>query len=188
MDKPRLAAVDIGTNSFHLVIVEADTATGKFKILGQVGLGIIIGFTLYFNPNVVVREKMASNEIKVERETKNIVEDLRKYDNYLYSPENMKSTKTTIPFYKNNEFDYAKLISFVGPNYKKFKEAVDLIKLGGAFAVADNNQATRVLNEILNDEKKSSQFSSISSEYVNSKIGATDRILASIKQDELILK
>src|SRR5438876_9558658 len=35
MDKPRLAAVDIGTNSFHLVIVEADTATGKFKILGR---------------------------------------------------------------------------------------------------------------------------------------------------------
>ncbi len=92
----------------------------RFKILGQFGLGLIIGCTLYFNPNVVVREKMISNEIRVERETKNIVEDLRKYDNYLYSPENMKSMKTTIPFYKNNEFDYAKLISWVGPNYKKY--------------------------------------------------------------------
>ncbi|MCX6274875.1 MAG: phospho-N-acetylmuramoyl-pentapeptide-transferase [Bacteroidetes bacterium] len=93
---------------------------GKFKVLGQVGLGLIVGCTMYFNPNVVVREKMMSNEIIVERETKNIVEDLRKNENMLYSPENMKSTKTTIPFYKNNEFDYAKLLSWTGPNYRKY--------------------------------------------------------------------
>lgn len=93
---------------------------GKFKVLGQVGLGLIVGCTMYFNPYVVVREKMMSNEIIVERETKNIVEDLRKNENMLYSPENMKSTKTTIPFYKNNEFDYAKLISFIGPDYRKY--------------------------------------------------------------------
>lgn len=93
---------------------------GRFKILGQVGLGLIIGCTMYFNPYVVVREKMMSNEIVVERETKNIVEDLRKNENMLYSPENIKSTKTTIPFYKNNEFDYAKLLSWTGPNYRKY--------------------------------------------------------------------
>ena len=93
---------------------------GKFKILGQVGLGLIVGCTMYFNPYVVVREKMMSNEIIVEREAKNIVEDLRKNDNMLYSPENIKSTKTTIPFYKNNEFDYAKLLSWTGPNYRKY--------------------------------------------------------------------
>lgn len=93
---------------------------GKFKVLGQVGLGLIVGCTMYFNPYVVVREKMMSNEIIVERETKNIVEDLRKNENMLYSPENMKSTKTTIPFYKNNEFDYAKLLSWTGPNYRKY--------------------------------------------------------------------
>ncbi len=93
---------------------------GKFKVLGQVGLGLIVGCTMYFNPYVVVREKMMSNEIIVERETKNIVEDLRKNENMLYSPENIKSTKTTIPFYKNNEFDYAKLLSWTGPNYRKY--------------------------------------------------------------------
>jgi phospho-N-acetylmuramoyl-pentapeptide-transferase len=75
---------------------------------------------MYFNPYVVVREKMMSNEIVVERETKNIVEDLRIHENMLYSPENLKSTKTTIPFYKNNEFDYAKLLSWVGPDYRKY--------------------------------------------------------------------
>ena len=93
---------------------------GRFKVLGQVGLGLIVGCIMYFNPYVVVREKMMSNEILVERESRNIVEDLRKNDNMLYSPENIKSTKTTIPFYKNNEFDYAKLLSWMGPDYKKF--------------------------------------------------------------------
>jgi phospho-N-acetylmuramoyl-pentapeptide-transferase len=93
---------------------------GRFKVLGQIGLGIIVGCTMYFNPYVVVREKMMSNEIIVERETRNIVEDLRKNENMLYSPENIKSTKTTIPFYKNNEFDYAKLLSWTGPNYRKY--------------------------------------------------------------------
>jgi phospho-N-acetylmuramoyl-pentapeptide-transferase len=93
---------------------------GRFKVLGQVGLGIIVGCTMYFNPYVVVREKMMSNEIIVERESKNIVEDLRNNENMLYSPENIKSTKTTIPFYKNNEFDYAKLLSWIGPGYRKY--------------------------------------------------------------------
>jgi phospho-N-acetylmuramoyl-pentapeptide-transferase len=93
---------------------------GKFKVLGQVGLGLIVGCTMYFNPYVVVREKMMSNEIVLERETKNIVEDLRNNENMLFSPENIKSTKTTIPFYKNNEFDYAKLLAWTGPDYKKY--------------------------------------------------------------------
>ena len=94
---------------------------GRFKILGQVGLGLIIGCTMYFNPYVVVREKMmSSEEIRVARETKNFVEDMRRNEKYLFSPENIKATKTTIPFYKNNEFDYAKLIAWTGPNYKKY--------------------------------------------------------------------
>ena len=114
----------IGFIDDYIKVFKKDKAglAGKFKILGQVGLGIIIGCTLYFNPNVVVREKMASSEeIKVTRgETKNIVDDLRKNENYLYSPENIKATKTTIPFYKNNEFDYANLLAWLGPGYKKY--------------------------------------------------------------------
>ncbi|MCX6290426.1 MAG: phospho-N-acetylmuramoyl-pentapeptide-transferase [Bacteroidetes bacterium] len=113
----------IGFIDDYIKVFKKDKAglAGKFKILGQVGLGLIVGCTLYFNPNVVAREKMASaQEIKVERETKNIVEDLRRNENYLYSPENIKATKTTIPFYKNNEFDYASLLSWMGDGYRNY--------------------------------------------------------------------
>jgi phospho-N-acetylmuramoyl-pentapeptide-transferase len=113
----------IGFIDDYIKVFKKDKAglAGKFKILGQVGLGLIIGCTLYFNPYVVAREKMASSEeLKVLRETKNIVDDMQKNANYLFSPENVKSTKTTIPFYKNNEFDYAWLISWMGDGYKKY--------------------------------------------------------------------
>lgn len=113
----------IGFIDDYIKVFKKDKAglAGKFKILGQVGLGIIIGCTLYFNPYVIVREKMVSSEeIKVTRNTKNIVDDMRRNENYLYSPENIKETKTTIPFYKNNEFDYASLLAWMGPGYKKY--------------------------------------------------------------------
>jgi phospho-N-acetylmuramoyl-pentapeptide-transferase len=113
----------IGFIDDYIKVFKKDKAglAGKFKILGQVGLGLIIGCTLYFNPYVVTREKMASSEeLKVARESKNIVDDMQKNANYLFSPENIKSTKTTIPFYKNNEFDYAWLLSWMGDGYKKY--------------------------------------------------------------------
>ncbi len=113
----------IGFIDDYIKVFKKDKAglAGKFKILGQIGLGLIIGCTLYFNPNVVAREKMASSEeLKVARESKNIVDDMQKNANYLFSPENVKSTKTTIPFYKNNEFDYAWLLAWMGDGYKKY--------------------------------------------------------------------
>jgi phospho-N-acetylmuramoyl-pentapeptide-transferase len=113
----------IGFIDDYIKVFKKDKAglAGKFKILGQVGLGLIIGCTLYFNPYVVTREKMASSEeLKVARESKNIVDDMQKNANYLFSPENIKSTKTTIPFYKNNEFDYAWLLLWMGDGYKKY--------------------------------------------------------------------
>jgi phospho-N-acetylmuramoyl-pentapeptide-transferase len=94
---------------------------GTSKIIGQVGLGLIIGCIIYFNPNVVVREKMHSGEaFTVEQDGKSILEDMSKKENQLYSPEMMKSTKTTIPFYKNNELDYAKALKWIGPDYRKY--------------------------------------------------------------------
>mgnify|MGYP003337533309 CR=1 FL=1 len=94
---------------------------GTSKIIGQVGLGLIIGCTLYFNPNVVVREKMHSNEaFTVEQDGKTVLENMSSKENQLYSPEKMKSTKTTIPFYKNNELDYAKAFSWLGPGYRRY--------------------------------------------------------------------
>ena len=74
---------------------------GKFKIIGQVGLGLIVGLTLYLSPNVVIRENV---EIQKGGEIVEIV----------HKAQNEKSTKTTIPFFKNNNLDYADFVGFLG--------------------------------------------------------------------------
>ncbi len=73
---------------------------GKFKILGQIALGIVVGATLYFHPEVTVRQ-----EIPVQ------MEELAGKTSAFYAQE--KSTMTTIPMFKNNEFDYAELINWI---------------------------------------------------------------------------
>lgn len=85
----------------------------KSKLIGQVGLGLIIGSVLYFNPNVVVREKVESDQIVVQQRS-NVIDDLRNSEGVLFSGKNEKSTKTTIPFLKNNEFDYSSLLDWAG--------------------------------------------------------------------------
>ncbi|HKR03300.1 MAG TPA: phospho-N-acetylmuramoyl-pentapeptide-transferase [Bacteroidia bacterium] len=92
---------------------------GKFKIMGQIGLGIIVGAILYFNTHVVVREKM-SRSAMVWQSDKNLIDDIQDKDNVLFSGTDVKSTKTTIPFFKNNEFDYADLVSFLGDKAKQY--------------------------------------------------------------------
>ncbi len=78
---------------------------GRFKIVGQVTLGTFVGLMLYFNPGVVVKEKLPQKEVaqilELQVPTKRFGEA-------------HKSTKTTIPFVKNNEFDYANLIKWMG--------------------------------------------------------------------------
>ncbi len=86
---------------------------GKFKVMGQVAVGIIVGTILYFNEDVVVKQKVMdvnapahiSYEIQNDVETK-VVEN--------YTWKEVKSTLTTIPFFKNNEFDYASLTKWAG--------------------------------------------------------------------------
>jgi phospho-N-acetylmuramoyl-pentapeptide-transferase len=77
--------------------------SGKFKIIGQVGLGLIVGLTLYLSPDAVMRENV---EIRKNDKITNVV----------YS-QDVKSTQTTIPFLKNNNFDYRDLASFM-PNHR----------------------------------------------------------------------
>jgi len=89
----------------------------KSKLIGQLGLGIIIGSILYFNPNVTVREKATNTQLVVSQ-NENLIDQIRNKEGVLFSGENVKSTKTTIPFLKNNEFDYANLISWSGENSK----------------------------------------------------------------------
>ncbi len=92
---------------------------GKFKVMGQVGLGLIVGTVLYFNSYVVVREHIAKETISWAPKS-NIVDDLQQGENMIFDKQDVKSMKTTIPFFKNNEFDYADLLSFLGTAYRKW--------------------------------------------------------------------
>ena len=79
-----------------------DGLKGKYKILGQFGLGIIVGLTMYLSPDIVIRENIE----KVDQVTQ---ESVIEYKNYTE-----KSTQTTIPFVKNHNFDYASLTKWMG--------------------------------------------------------------------------
>lgn len=85
---------------------------GKFKILGQVGLGLIIGLTLYFNNDVVAR--VYKTETVIE-----IVDDTKVETNNIIA-ETIHAPVTNIPFFKNNRFDYTSLVSFLGDNAKSW--------------------------------------------------------------------
>ena len=74
---------------------------GKFKIIGQVGLGLIVGLTLYLSPQVVIREN-----IEIEKPDGQI--------EVVHAAKEIKATQTTIPFFKSNNFDYADLVGFMG--------------------------------------------------------------------------
>ena len=82
---------------------------GKFKVLGQVGLGLIVGSMLYFNDDVVIKEQLpVEQQIVQENGRRTVFGDAH------------KSTKTTVPFFKNNELDYSKALSFLGDGYEKY--------------------------------------------------------------------
>lgn len=87
---------------------------GRFKILGQVGLGIIVGTTLYFNNDVTIKEKLP-----IAQQQELLAENPNIAPAKLFEDE-IKSTKTTIPFVKGNEFDYASLITWISPALKPY--------------------------------------------------------------------
>lgn len=89
-----------------------DGLKGKFKIVGQVGLGIIVGIVMCFSQEVVIREKVASptETVYLDEEGQTIVTQTQRT---VMSPTPQKTTKTTIPFIKNNEFDYGWLVGGV---------------------------------------------------------------------------
>jgi phospho-N-acetylmuramoyl-pentapeptide-transferase len=86
---------------------------GRFKIMGQVAVGIVVGSVLYFNQDVVVKQK-TFNDSAQEHVSYEIINDqvLESSENYTWK--DTKSTVTTIPFVKNNEFDYSRLTNWMG--------------------------------------------------------------------------
>jgi len=87
---------------------------GKFKVAGQVGLGLIVGSILYFNQEVTIKERVATAQTVQTEESGSILQKLPEYSGA------QKSLKTTIPFFKNNELDYSALISWIGEGYQKW--------------------------------------------------------------------
>ncbi len=100
---------------------------GKFKVLGQVGLGLIVGLTLYFHPEVTMRTHQSPGVQMVQTDA---------YETVVVGPNGdkgvaqatrlgqmspaQKSTKTTIPFVKNNEFSYDQLIGWMGEGASEY--------------------------------------------------------------------
>lgn len=84
---------------------------GKFKILGQVSLGIIVASTLFLSDDVVVREKVLDANGNFKREI--VIDPETGLQKVSFVTQKVKSTRTTIPFIKNHEFDYATLVAFV---------------------------------------------------------------------------
>ena len=89
---------------------DKDGLKGYLKIIGQVILGVFVGSILYFHPQVTIKDK-PQNPNEIVNVATSEVNDLRV---------EQKSTRTTIPFFKNNEFDYSKLITWISPGMKKY--------------------------------------------------------------------
>jgi len=84
---------------------------GRFKIIGQVLVGLFVGSVLYFSDDVFVQKKIDANSIQITE-----LQEGEKVSGENISWERIKSMKTTIPFMKNNEFDYGKLIDWCCDN------------------------------------------------------------------------
>jgi len=101
----------IGFLDDYIKVFKKDKAglQGKFKVLGQIGLGIIVGAMLYFHPDVTMKEQLPkTQQVVSENGRQRLFGDAH------------KSTKTTIPFLKNNELEYSKALSFLGEDFEKF--------------------------------------------------------------------
>lgn len=101
-----MGAIGFVDDYIKVVKKNKEGLAGRFKIVGQVGLGLIVGLTLYLNPDVVIREN-----IPVKDADGKVV---------AVQTQNIKSTQTNIPFIKGNNLDYADLIEFVGESAQKW--------------------------------------------------------------------
>ena len=101
----------IGFLDDYIKVFKKDKAglKGKFKVLGQVGLGLIVGSMLYFNDGVTIKEQLPVDQQVMQENGRRKV-----------FGEAHKSTKTTVPFFKDNELDYSKAFNFLGEGYEKY--------------------------------------------------------------------
>jgi phospho-N-acetylmuramoyl-pentapeptide-transferase len=87
---------------------------GRFKVVGQISVGVFVGLILYFHPQVTIRRQIVGVENSVQLNASDrMAEHTEKYVD-------AKAPITTIPFVKNHEFNYAKILAFLGDNYEKW--------------------------------------------------------------------
>jgi phospho-N-acetylmuramoyl-pentapeptide-transferase len=91
---------------------------GKFKIIGQVGLALIVGFTMYNNKNIVIRQQVKL-PVTIDAPVDFHMKSTARGNVPVYT-QDVKSTKTTMPFFKNSEVDYGKILTFLGKGYEKY--------------------------------------------------------------------
>lgn len=92
---------------------------GRFKVVGQIGIGLLVGAVFYFHPDVVIKERVTANQ----QSAYSFDEAINKSSKLMlpkYSTTSTKTIKTTIPFVKNNEFDYTAVLSFMGDGAVKY--------------------------------------------------------------------
>lgn len=103
-----MGAIGFTDDYIKVFLKDKEGLKGRFKVFGQISLGIIVGCVLYFNDNVV---------IKKETENFNILEKTNIVTTQYISE---KSTASTVPFFKNNELNYAEVLSFLGDGYEDY--------------------------------------------------------------------
>jgi phospho-N-acetylmuramoyl-pentapeptide-transferase len=104
---------------------DKDGLKGRFKIVGQVVLGLIVGLSMYLSPDVLIRERTSLSEIGTKTEVNHeLASSIGSEIEYM---KDSKSTKTTIPFVKNNEFDYHSLVPFSGKGSDAITWAIFII-------------------------------------------------------------
>jgi len=105
-----MGAIGFADDYLKIYKKNKDGLKGRFKILGQVSLGLFVGTMLYFHPQVQMKEELPANQVVVE----NTIEKPKVFG----AAE--KSVKTTVPFMKGNQLDYAYFVSFIGDDYKNY--------------------------------------------------------------------
>ena len=92
---------------------------GKFKIIGQIVLGLIVGLTLFLSDDVIIIENVSISDLSTREKTE-LIQPEASYSEQVEIPMERKSSKTTIPFIKNNEFDYSWLVGFISDEHQQF--------------------------------------------------------------------
>jgi phospho-N-acetylmuramoyl-pentapeptide-transferase len=92
---------------------------GKFKVIGQVGIGLIVGIILYFHPDVTTKDRISTSG-QSSYSIDAAITSKKELQVPKYSEEETKSIKTTIPFVKNNEFDYNVIVRWICDDCNKW--------------------------------------------------------------------